>query len=69
MPCIERLGQLITEEVRVGGWKPVQASRGGPKVCNLFFADDVFLFTEANRDQALLVRSCLDRFYQVSGNV
>lgn len=33
-----------------GSWKPLKASRGGIWVSHLFFADDLLLFAEANRD-------------------
>ena len=63
--CMERLSELIEEEVRRGDWRPIQASRGGPKLASLFFADDIILFAEATSEQAHLTKSCLDKFCQV----
>lgn len=45
--CMEILGQLINKVVDEGRWKPVKASRGGPGVSHIFFADDLLLFGEA----------------------
>jgi len=64
--CIERLNQLIMRKVHGDRWIPVQVCRGGPKISSLFFADDVVRFAKATREQALLVRACLDRFCQAS---
>ena len=55
------------KEVRGDRWIPVQVYRGGSKISSLFFADDVVLFAKATREQALLVRACLYRFCQASG--
>lgn len=50
-----------------GLWKPIYASRGGPKLSNLFFADDIILFAEASIDQAMVVKTCLDKLCAASG--
>ena len=65
--CIERLNHLIDAAVRNGHWKPVKASRGGPPIASLFFADDLILFGEASVSQARVIKECLDTFCQASG--
>jgi len=60
--CMERFGQLITENLREGMWHPLFASRGGPPLSHLFFADDLILFGEATLDQAKIMKHFLDRF-------
>ena len=65
--CMERLNQVIEEAVISGRWKPVHASRGGPLLSNLFFADDIILFAEASCEQAAVIKDCLDRFCAASG--
>jgi len=64
---MEHPGQLIEDSVGQGRWTPVRASRGGPTLFNLFFADDLILFGEATREQALLIKEVLDKFYNASG--
>ena len=66
--CMERLAHLIDQEVHNGNWKPVKASRGGPPISNLAFADDLILFTEASVEQAQVMKWCLDRFCAASGS-
>lgn len=65
--CMERLNQIIEESILAGKWKPIQISRGGPQLTNLFFADDIILFSEASVEQALIIAECLDRFCMASG--
>ena len=57
----------LEKESRLGHWKPVQVSRGGPKISHLMFADDVVLFVEGTLEQAQIIRGCLNRFCAASG--
>ena len=50
--CMERLNHIIEESIIGGAWKPIRASRNGPLLSNLFFADDIILFAEASVEQA-----------------
>lgn len=65
--CMERLYQTIEEATVHKKWKPIRASRDGPLLSNLFFADDIILFAEADLEQAAAIHDCLNRFCQVSG--
>ena len=65
---MERLSHLIEREVRLGAWKPVRASRNGPAISNLAFADDLILFCEASLDQAGVLQQCLSNFCAASGS-
>lgn len=65
---MERLAHLINKAIELGAWRPTRASRGGPMISNLAFADDLILFPEATPDQADIVASCLDQFCEVSGS-
>lgn len=42
-------------------------SRGGLKVPNLLFADDLVPFAEASNDQAYIFKDCLECFCRASG--
>ena len=50
--CMERLAHVIEAAVLEKRWKSVIASRGGPSISNLMFADDLVLFAEASVEQA-----------------
>lgn len=65
--CMERLFQTIEEAIIEKKWKPIRASRDGPLLSNLFFADDIILFAEASLDQAQIIHDCLMRFCKASG--
>lgn len=66
--CMESLTHLIEEAVQVGSWKAVRASRNGPHLSNLAFADDLILFGEASMDQAKTIMTCLGKFCDMSGS-
>lgn len=64
--CIERLSQLTEMVCWEGRWKAFPTSKGGPRITTLFFADDVVLFMEVSKEQANMVKECLDRLCNVS---
>ena len=64
---MERLSQLIETFCLAGRWKAFPITRGGTRLSHLMFADDVVLFGEASREQAQLIRDCLDEFCSASG--
>lgn len=66
--CMERLNQIIEESIIANKWQPIRASRNGPKLSNLCFADDIILFAEANIEQATIIHQCLQRFCSASGS-
>lgn len=45
--CLERLSQLISNEVVAGLWKAFKFGRTSINVSHLCFADDMLLFAEA----------------------
>lgn len=65
--CMERLYQTIEEAIVNNKWRPIRASRNGSLLSNLFFADDIVLFAEADIDQANVINDCLTRFCLASG--
>ena len=65
--CMERLYHTIEEAIINKKWKPIYASRNGPMLSNLFFADDIVLFAEASVEQAHVIQDCLARFCNASG--
>lgn len=65
--CIEKLFQMISCAVDQSLWKPIQVSRGGPKISYLAFADDVLLFAEASEGQISLIKQILNMFCRSSG--
>ena len=65
--CMERFGNIIADALREGVWRPIFASRGGPPLSHLFFADDLILFGETTLEQTKIMKHCLDRFCTASG--
>ena len=65
--CMERLVQIIDAAITQGKWRPVPIRRGGPKLSNLIFADDLVLLAEMSVEQANVIKECLNRFCQASG--
>lgn len=64
---MERLYQTIEEAIITQKWKPIRASRDRPLLSNLFFANDVILFAEADVEQETVMNDVLHRFFQASG--
>lgn len=65
--CLERLAHRIQHEVETGRWKPLRASRHGPNISHLFFADDMLLFAYSSIGQMDVIKGCLDDFARASG--
>ncbi|KAA3466051.1 reverse transcriptase [Gossypium australe] len=58
---MERLGHPIHKSVDDKARRPISLRKNGPKI-SLFFADDLFLFTKADIEQARMIRDVLDIF-------
>ena len=58
---------MILSEVANKDWIGVKASRKGPAISHLFFADDLMLFGRASRDQMEVMMKCIEEFYRASG--
>lgn len=54
--CLERLAHRIQQVVEFDGWRPLRASRSGPPVSHLFFADDFMLFAESSVEQMVIIQ-------------
>lgn len=67
MLCMERLGHLIKDKLCDNSWRPIYVGKNGPPLSHLFFADDLFFFTEANMDQAQVIQETLNDFCKCSG--
>lgn len=64
--CMERLGHWLWRKVEEGELKEMRASRGGPVLSFLFFADDLLLFSEASEEQMACLREGLNSFCKAS---
>lgn len=49
-----------------GRLRPLKASRGGPALSYLFFADDLLFFSEADRDQLHCIKQGIEQFCKAS---
>lgn len=64
---MERLAIQIQRLVDEGAWKPIRITKEGIGISHLFFPDDVLLFTQARKEQMLIVAKTLNEFCTVSG--
>lgn len=64
---LERLAHRIQHEVNQKRWRPVKASRYGPLISHLMFADDLLLFAESSVEQVEVIKQCLFDFSKASG--
>ena len=64
---MEVLGVLIKGKCRENLWNPIKASQGGPSFSHVFFADDLMLFTKADRKNCVAIKDVLDSFCEISG--
>jgi hypothetical protein len=65
--CVEGLSFLLLKVVADKKISGVAASRGGPKLTHLFFADDSVLFCQATMANYLAVSQILQHYERVSG--
>ncbi|GLT34173.1 hypothetical protein SLA2020_087040 [Shorea laevis] len=63
---LDRLSQLIENDVRSKKWSPFRITRKGPFLSHVFSADDLILFGKATVENANTLMSCLDRFCNIS---
>ena len=64
--CMERLSQLIETYCLEGKWKAIPITRGGTRISHLMFAYDVVLVGDASREQAQIIKACLQEFCEAS---
>ncbi|KAH9697393.1 reverse transcriptase domain-containing protein [Citrus sinensis] len=67
--CAEGLSSLIRTKEREGLLHGVTIARGAPTVSHLFFADNSFLFFQANVNEAALIKELLAVYDRASGQV
>ncbi|KAA3472610.1 reverse transcriptase [Gossypium australe] len=65
--CSEGLSALIRQSIGEGFLKGVKASRMGPAISHLLFADDCLLFGEATKERALFLKNILKQYERCSG--
>ncbi|XP_021749725.1 uncharacterized protein LOC110715453 [Chenopodium quinoa] len=61
---LSRMLQLASERKLIHG---VRASRNGPEITHLFFADDILLFTRATRQECSVIVDILNKYEATSG--
>ena len=65
--CMEGLTALIQENVRRKNIKGIKVARGAPVLSHLFFADDSYIYCQANSEAANKVISMLQVYEKASG--
>nr|XP_017221408.1 PREDICTED: uncharacterized protein LOC108198150 [Daucus carota subsp. sativus] len=66
--CMEGLTTLIQENVRRKNIKGIKVARGAPILSHLFFADDNYIYCQANSEAANKVISMLQVYEKASGS-
>ena len=67
--CMDFLSQLIEEKCSSNQWTPIKSSKNGLAFSHLMFADDLVLFAKANDTNCHTIRSVLNTFCSISGQL
>ncbi|XP_019179174.1 PREDICTED: uncharacterized protein LOC109174390 [Ipomoea nil] len=67
--CVEGLSMLLQKALIAGSIHRCRVARGAPPISHLFFADDSLLFFKANIQEASVVKQCLARYEELSGQL
>ncbi|KAK9088519.1 hypothetical protein Scep_027601 [Stephania cephalantha] len=65
--CMEHLAHGIQTSVEKNEWKGLKLRNDAPIISHIFFVDDMFLFTEASVEQAIVIKDILENFDLCSG--
>lgn len=65
---MEWLGHLISSEISIGRWHPIQLFRSEPSLSHFFFADDLVIFCKAEMNQAIVLKEILNQFCTFFGH-
>lgn len=65
---MERLAHRINKAIVKSFWKPIKLSKDGPSLFDLFLADGLILFSEADVSQASSIMAILDQFAYFSSH-
>jgi len=65
--CAEGLSALIRNAENRGDLQGVRVCRNAPRVSHLLFADDCFLFFQAEEHQATIMKQILNQYEEASG--
>jgi len=65
--CAEGLSALIRNAVTRGVLQGVRVCRAAPRVSHLLFADDCFLFFQAEESQAIMMKQILTQYEETPG--
>ncbi|XP_019194227.1 PREDICTED: uncharacterized protein LOC109188138 [Ipomoea nil] len=65
--CAEGLSLLLQQAQAKGEIHGCRVARGAPSITHLFFADDSLLFFKANAQEAGVIKCCLEKYEEMSG--
>lgn len=65
--CMEKLSHMIHMAVEERKWKGLRASKNGPNITHLFYADDLMIFAEADESACRHIMDALNHFCGMSG--
>lgn len=58
---------IFHEQVKLNNWTPISPCEGCPLISHTLFADDIFLFAEANHTNITAIHNVLSKFSNISG--
>lgn len=64
--AIEYLSLLISHNVQLNLWNPIQINSKAPKISHLLFEDDIILFAKADTHNAIFISNILKDFSELS---
>lgn len=65
----EVLSRMLEHEYSSNSISGIKASSGGPAITHVMYADDIFLFSKANRLEAARIMACVDKYCKWSGQM
>lgn len=65
--CTEGLSNLIQQEIHAGHLHGFRASRNGPAISHMFFADDSLILCKAQKHECQALLQVLKRYENASG--
>ena len=60
---------MLEHEYSSNSISGIKASSGGPAITHVMYADDIFLFSKANRLEAARIMACVDKYCKWSGQM
>lgn len=67
--CMDILSRMTTLATDIRQFQGIKLGRGGPQISHLFFTDDSMFFFKATRESCSAVKTVIQRFCDISGQM